>query len=142
MDYTDKCLALSTKFHSAKFQRASVGSNFPALLKVLDIKYGPGADVSLKEYLEGFSDDIECYIDEITLDIKPYLTKLNEISLPELELSQIECLIYIAGYAVFSFLKKFNGCHSGQDLLSSDKYLEVNNDVGSQHILIDLVDRG
>ena len=113
-----------------------------SLLKVFDIKYGPGADVSLKEYLKGFSDDIECYNDEFTLDIEPYLTKLNEISLPELELSQTECLVYIAGHAVFSFLKKSNGCHSCQDLLSSDKHLEVNNDVGSQHILIDLVDRG
>ena len=97
---------------------------------MFDIKYGPGADVSLKEYHKGFSDDIECYIDEITLDIEPYPTKLNEISLPELELSQIECLIYIAGYAVFSFLKKPNGRHSCQDLLSSDKHLEINNDVG------------
>ena len=55
-----------------------------SLLKVFDIKYGPGADVSLKEYLKGFSDDNKCYIDEITLDIEPDLTKLNEISLPEL----------------------------------------------------------
>ena len=67
---------------------------------------------------------------------------MNEISLPELEVSQIECLVYIAGYAVFSYFKKSSGCQSCHGLLTSDKLLEVNNDVGFQYTLIDLVDRG
>ena len=49
---------------------------------------------------------------------------------------------YIAGYAVFSSLKKSSGCRTCNGLLTSDKLLEVNNDVGSQYTLTDLVDRG
>ena len=67
---------------------------------------------------------------------------MNEISLPEIDVSQIDCLVHIAGYAVFSYLKKSIGCPYCQDLLTTDKSLEVNNDVGSQYTLIDLVDRG
>ena len=50
--------------------------------------------------------------------------------------------VYIAGYAVFSYLKKSSGCRTCHGLLTSDKLLEVNNDVGSQYTLIDLIDRG
>ena len=34
-----------------------------------------------------------------------------------------------------------SGCRTCHGLLTSDKLLEVNNDVGSQYTLIDLVDR-
>ena len=96
--------------------------------------------VSLKEFLNKFADNYDCLTLE-QLDIEHYLTKLNEISLPEIDFSQTECLVYIAGYAVFSYLKKHSGriCYG---LLTSGKFLEVNNDVGSQYTLIDLVDRG
>ena len=67
---------------------------------------------------------------------------MNGISIPDLEVYQMECLVYIAGYAVFSYFKKSNGCQSCHHLLTSDKLQEVTNDVGSQYTLIDLVDRG
>ena len=67
---------------------------------------------------------------------------MNEISRPEIDVGQIDCLVYIAGYAVFSYLKKSKGCPYCHDFLTTDKPLEVNNDVGSQYTLIDLVDRG
>ena len=38
--------------------------------------------------------------------------------------------------------KKSNTCQSCHDLLTTDRLLEVNNDVGSQYTLINLVDRG
>ena len=114
------------------------------ILKVFALKYGAISsedNISLKEYLHKFADDFDCCAEEHN-DIELYLTTLNEILVPELEVSQMECLVYIAGYAVFSYFKKSNGCQSCHHLLTSDKLLEVNNDVGSQYTLIDLVDRG
>ena len=61
-------------------------------MKVFDLKHSSTSTegtISLKEYLNKFADDYDCLTQE--LDIDHYLTKLNEISLPELEVSQIEC---------------------------------------------------
>ena len=73
------------------------------------IKYGSNNtedSVSLKEYLAQFSDDVDSISDEqLSFDIELYIPKLNEIFLTDFEVSQIECLIYIAGYAVFSYFK-------------------------------------
>ena len=97
--------------------------------------------VSLKEYISQFSDN-NVVEEQLDFEIELYINTLNEISRPEIDVGQIDCLVYIAGYAVFSYLKKSNGCPYCQDFLTTDKSLEVNNDVGSQYTLIDLVDRG
>ena len=83
------------------------------------ISTSPEDIVSLKEYLFRFADEHNSFKEE-HLDIELYLTKLDETTLPEFDLSQIECLIYIAGYAVFSYLKKSNVCQSCHDLLTVD----------------------
>ena len=56
---------------------------------------------SLLEYLSTFfhSNDDE---HAASFDVDSYLSALNEISLPEIATSQIECLAFVAGYAVFS----------------------------------------
>ena len=98
------------------------------------IKYGSTNtedSVSLKEYLAQFSDDVDSISEEqLSFDIELYIHKLNEIFIPDFEVSQIECLIHIAGYAVFSYFKRSNGCLSYHNFLTTDKPLEVNNDVG------------
>ena len=112
------------------------------ILKVFNLKHSSTeGTASLKEFLNKFADNYDRLTLE-QLDLEHYLTKLNEISLPEIDVSQTECLVYIAGYAVFSYLKKSSGCRTCHGLLTSDKLLEVNNDVGSQFTQIDLVDRG
>ena len=95
--------------------------------------------VSLKEYIIQFSDnnDVE---EQLDFEIELYINKLNEISRPEIDVGKIDCLVYTAGYAVFSYLKKSIGCPYCHDFLTTDKPLEVNNDVGSQYTLIDLAD--
>ena len=64
---------------------------------------------SLLEYLSTFfhSNDDE---HAASFDVDSYLSALNEISLPEMATSQIECLAFVAGYAVFSYLKKSIFC--------------------------------
>ena len=59
---------------------------------------------SLLEYLSTFFHPIE---DEnaSSFDIESYLSALNEISLQEMATSQVENLAFVAGYAVFSYLK-------------------------------------
>ena len=45
------------------------------------------------------------YVEEqLDFEIELYINTLNEISRPEIDVSQIDCLVYIAGYAVFSYL--------------------------------------
>ena len=56
--------------------------------------------------------------------------------------SQLECLTYVAGYALFSYMKKTNKCTNCYNFLTTDKQMELLNDVGSQYILVDLLDRG
>ena len=41
-----------------------------------------------------------------------------------------------------NLLKKSNGCQSCHEFLTTNNYLEVNNDIGSEYSLIELVDRG
>ena len=56
--------------------------------------------------------------------------------------SQVECLAFVAGYAVFSYLKKSINCILCRKFLCTEKSLQVNDDMGSQSILIELLDRG
>ena len=74
------------------------------ILKVFNLKHSSTSTegtVSLKVFLNKFADNYDCLTLE-QLDIEHYLTKLNEISLPVIDVSQTECLVYIAGYAGFS----------------------------------------
>ena len=50
-------------------------------------------------------------------------------------------LTYVAGCAVFSYMKKANKCTNCYNFLTTDKQMENLNDVGSQYILVDLLDR-
>ena len=96
---------------------------------------------SLLEYLSTFfhSNDDE---HASSFDIESYLSALNEISLPEMATSQVECLAFVAGYAVFSYLKKSANCTLCRKFLVTEKSLQVDDDMGSQSILIELLDMG
>ena len=57
------------------------------------------------EYLQTFTEDDD--VDKMQLEINlEYFTKeIFNIDSPIFDYSQIECLSYVAGYAVFSYLK-------------------------------------
>ena len=67
-----------------------------------------------------------------------FLETLLYISNIQISPSQLECLTYVAGYAVFSYMKKTNKCTNCYNILTTDKQFELLNDVGSQYILVDL----
>ena len=48
----------------------------------------------------------------------------------------------MAGYAVFSYLNESNGCPMYKDFLETEKSIQVNDDIGNQFRLIELLDRG
>ena len=66
------------------------------ILKVFNLKHSSTSTestVSLKEFLNKFADNYDCLTLE-QLDIEHYLTKLNEISLPEIDVSQTESRLH------------------------------------------------
>ena len=92
------------------------------ILKVFNLKHSSTpteSTVSLKEFLNKFTDNYDCLTLE-QLDIEHYLTKFNQISSPVIDVFQTECLVYIAGYAVFSYFKKSIGCRTCHGLLTSE----------------------
>ena len=98
--------------------------------------------LSLVNYINKFAENACGEESDSSFDLHLYLETLQLIPKPQIHLSQIECLTYVAGYAVFSYLKKSNACADCHNLLTTEKQMEVVNDMGSQFILIELLDRG
>ena len=96
------------------------------ILKMFAIKSDSiDGNLSLREYLSQFA-HTDCTTEQqFICDADFYINRLNDALLPELDVSQIECLIYVAGYAVFSYFKKFNGCRTCHDFLTTNKPLVV-----------------
>ena len=68
------------------------------------------------EYLNTFSsvtDDGE----DSNFELEKLSTHLEQVTLPEIAISQVECLAFMTGYAVFSYLNKSNGCPMCRDFL-------------------------
>ena len=92
-------------------------------------------------YLNTFSsvtDDGE----DSNFEFEKLITNLEQVTLPEIAISQIECLVFVAGYAVFSYLNKSNGCPLCRDFLTTEKSIQVNDDISNQFRLFELLDRG
>ena len=103
----DKCLAQTIEFLFNQILESERRLQLSNLLKVFAIKYESTSfreQFSLKEYLQQFADTSDCTRnEEHQFDVEYYIDILHDVSLPEIEVSQMECLIYIAGYAVFSY---------------------------------------
>ena len=96
--------------------------------------------VSLKEYLRTFSEDNGNNDMQLKIDFEYFTNEIAKTHSPIFDQSQIECLNYIAGYAVFSYLKRFQHCIDCENFLTFPKEIEIYNDTGFS--LIDLLDRG
>ena len=108
------------------------------LLKFLYIKQ-QSENISLKEYLKNFAED-DNEQTHIEFDFEYVTNELNNIADPVFNTSQIECLNYVAGYAIFSYLNKSTDCRDCHNFLTSPKDIQVLNDTGFS--MIELLDRG
>ena len=61
--------------------------------------------LSLKEYLKAFVGDSNEEM-PLVIDLEYYINEIKKISNYIFDNSQVECLNYVAGYAVFSYLKQ------------------------------------
>ena len=96
----------------------------------------------MENYIKKFAENVCGESSDSYFDFQLYLETLELIPKPQINSSQVERLAYVAGYVVFSYLKKSNACADCHNFLTSEKQMEVVNDMGSQFILIDLLDRG
>ena len=79
------------------------------LLKFLYIEQAGSDTICIKEYLKSFADDnVEERHSEI--DFEYFTDELLDITNPIFDNSQIECINYIAGDAVFSYFKQSSEC--------------------------------
>ena len=100
----DRCQGSIIRSLFSQFLESERRLQLSDMLKLFDLKHYSTftkGTVSLKEFLNKFAENYDCLTLE-QLDIEHYLTKLNEISHPEIDVSQTECIVYIAGLAVFS----------------------------------------
>ena len=86
----------------------------------------------MNTFVENVSDQ-----DSNSDQLQYFLETLQFIPDIQISPSQLECLTYVAGYAVFSYMKKTNICTNCYNYLTTDKQMELLNDVGSQYILVD-----
>ena len=93
------------------------------------------------EYLKTFSSVTDAGEDS-NFELEKLITNLEQVTLPEIAIYQFECLAFVAGYAVFSYLNKSNGCPMCRDFLTTEKSIKVNDDIGNQFRRIELLDRG
>ena len=103
------------------------------IIKLFDIKTKSDTihKPTLMEYLNTFStvtDDGE----DSNFELEFFFTNLEQITLPEIGISQVECLTFVAGNAVFSYLNKSNACSVCRDFLTAEKSMQVNDDIGDQ----------
>ena len=79
---------------------------------------------TLMEYLGTFSQS-NCEEYDYSFDVETFLSNLNLINLPEMATSQVKCLAFISGYAVFSYIKKSNGCILCKNFLTTNMYIHT-----------------
>ena len=108
------------------------------LLKFLYFEQAGSDTICLKEYLKSFADD---KVEErhLEIDLEPFTDELLNITSPVLDNSQIECLNYVAGYAVFAYFKQSSEWFVCHNFLTSPKDIQIENDTGFS--LIDQFDR-
>ena len=63
--------------------------------------------------------------EDSNFELEKLLTNFEQVTLPEIAISQVECLAFVAGYAVFSYLNKSNGCPMCRDFLTTRKSISV-----------------
>ena len=82
---------------------------FSNLLKFLYFEQAVSDTICLKEYFKSFADD---NVEErhLEIDLEPFTDESLNITSPVFDNSQIECLNYVAGYAVFSYFKQSSEC--------------------------------
>ena len=113
------------------------------ILTLFDIKTNSGTfeKTTLMEYLSSFysiNDDSE----DSHFEIESIISNLDQLTLAEIAISQVECLAFVSGYAGFSYLNTSNGCSMCRDFLTTDKSIRVEDDMGNQFRQIELLDRG
>ena len=90
------------------------------ILKVFSTKLNSEEFVkplSLVIYINKFAENACGEESDSSFDLQLYLETLQLIPKPQIHLSQIECLTYVAGYAVFSYIKKSNACANCHNFL-------------------------
>ena len=86
-------------------------SQLSNIVKLFDIKTKSDTihKPTLMEYLNSFSsgtDDGE----NSNFESEKLITNLEQVTLPVMTICQVECLAFVEGYAVFSYLNKSMGC--------------------------------
>ena len=120
----------------------NVGFSFRIFLSFFCIKQQSQTSeyhLSLKEYLKAFVGDSNEEM-PLVIDLEYYINEIKKISNYIFDNSQVECLNYVAGYAVFSYLKQSRECIECQTFLTSPRDIQVYNDTNFS--LIHFLDRG
>ena len=84
--------------------------------------------ISLNTYLNMFVENSSEQGMNSDLELPYYLETLRYI--PQFQISSSQ-LSYVAGYAVFSYIKKSKQCCHCHNFLTTDKQMEVINDIES-----------
>ena len=79
----------------------------------------------LKEYLKSIAEDYKEEMYLIDFDFEFVTNEIKVIFDPVFNNSQIECLNYVAGYAIFSYLKKSTNCRDCENFLTSTQHIKV-----------------
>ena len=95
---------------------------------------------NLQNFIKSFS-SIELD-DNSTVNLEPFLPKLQDISSITLDNQTIQSLAFIAGYCVHQYIKKSQNCPCCRDFQTIDKELLFDPDETIIYRLIDVMDRG
>ena len=109
------------------------------IIKLLPRKRSIG-HLSLKEFLGTFSSFD--YQRDSSIDLEHYLSEIQNIDDIEIDISSLQSIVFIAGYAVHKYLIKWKNCTECRFFLTEDKDLHIEEPLDSKYKLVEIIDRG
>ena len=95
---------------------------------------------SVKEFLGTFSSFD--YQTDSSFDLEYYLSQIQKIDGIEIDVSSLQSIVFIAGYAVHKYLIKSKNCSECSFFLTEEKDLHIEEPPDSKYKLVEIIDRG
>ena len=95
---------------------------------------------SIKEFLDTFS-SFDYQVDT-SLNLEHYLSQIQDTEDIDIDVNTLQSTVFIAGYAVHTYLLKSQNCSECRLALTEEKDLQIEEAPDSKYKLVQIIDRG
>ena len=109
--------------------------NMSSILKLFSLQHNK-SELTLKQFIHTFSPTAD---ELIHISCDQYIEAIHDLNSIDLEIHILQSIVFIGGYAVYSYLRTTN-CNNCIQLLTEDKDIEITD--ATKYDLLRYIDRG